>query len=51
VTGNLQVSGRLGGRAVTTRFGQAARLAARPYGGLTLAQAVARGRRIRAAIG
>ncbi len=51
VSQTLRVSGRLGGRKVSTRFGQAAARAARPYGGLTLAQAVARGRRIRAAIG
>jgi len=51
VSQTLQVSGRLGGRRVSTRFGQAASRAARPYGGLTLAQAVARGKRIRAAIG
>lgn len=49
----LQVTGRLGGRKVSTRFGQAAARAAqgraaRPFGGLTLAQAVARGRLIRA---
>ncbi len=48
VTSTLQVSGRLGGRTVSTRFGQAAARAARPYGGLTLRQAVARGRKIRA---
>ncbi len=44
----LQVTGRLGGRRVSTRFGQAAARSARPYGGLTLRQAVARGRMIRA---
>ncbi len=51
VSQTLQVRGRLGGREVRTRFGQAASRAARPYGGLTLAQAAARGRRIRAAVG
>ncbi len=48
VSGSLQVSGTLGGRGISTRFGQAAARAARPYGGLTLRQAVARGKRIRA---
>jgi len=48
VSASLQVSGTLGGRRVSTRFGQAAARAATPYGGLTLRQAVARGRRIRA---
>lgn len=48
VSESLQVSGTLGGRRVSTRFGQAAARAARPYGGLTLRQAVARGKRIRA---
>lgn len=51
VTRTLQVSGRLGGRRISTRFGKAAAAASRPYGGLTLAQAVARGKRIRAAVG
>lgn len=51
VSESLRVSGRLGGRSVSTRFGQAAARTARPYGGLTLAQAVARGKRIRAALG
>lgn len=48
VTQTLQVSGRLGGRRISTRFGQAAARKARPYGGLTLTQAVARGKKIRA---
>jgi pimeloyl-ACP methyl ester carboxylesterase len=48
VSPSLDVTGRLGGQAITTRFGTAAALAARPYGGLTLAQAVARGKKIRA---
>jgi len=48
VTQALQISGRLGGRRVSTRFGRAAARQARPYGGLTLPQAVARGRKIRA---
>lgn len=52
VTQGLGVSGTLGGRRVSTRFGTtAASGSARPYGGLTLAQAVARGKRIRAALG
>ena len=50
VSATLAVTGVLGGTPISTRFGQAAR-AARPYGGLTLAQAVARAQRIRAAIG
>ncbi len=50
VSAALKVSGTLGGRRVTTAFGQAASRQARPYGGLTLAQAIARGRRIRAAV-
>jgi len=48
VSGSLRVSGTLGGRGISTHFGQAAARAARPYGGLTLRQAVARGKRIRA---
>ncbi len=48
VSDTLQVSGRLGGRTVFTRFGQAAARSTRPYGGLTLRQAVARGKKIRA---
>jgi pimeloyl-ACP methyl ester carboxylesterase len=44
----LEVTGRLGGRRIATRFGQAALRSARPYGGLTLRQAVAQGRMIRA---
>lgn len=48
VSQTLRVSGRLGGRRISTRFGQAASRTARPYGGLTLRQAVARGKRIRA---
>ena len=48
VSESLRVSGTLGGRSVSTRFGQAAARAATPYGGLTLRQAVARGKRIRA---
>ena len=51
VTQSLRVTGRLGGRRVSTRFGQAAARTARPYGGLTLEQAAARGRKIRAATG
>ncbi len=50
VTQGLGVSGRLGGKAISTRFGTTATSAGvRPYGGLTLGQAAARGKRIRAA--
>lgn len=51
VSATLRVTGTLDGRRISARFGQAASRAARPYGGLTRAQAAARGRRIRAAIG
>ena len=52
VTQALGVSGRLGGTSVTTRFGTTATAASlRPYRGLTLRQAAARGKRIRAAVG
>ena len=51
VSSSLAVTGTLGGRRVTAQFGRAAAAAARPYGGLTLRQAIARGRSIRAAIG
>ncbi|MBA2349891.1 MAG: alpha/beta fold hydrolase, partial [Solirubrobacterales bacterium] len=52
VTQGLEVSGKLDGRTVSTRFGTTATAAsAGPYGGLTLGQAVARGKRIRAAVG
>ncbi len=51
VTQALRVSGRLGGRRITARFGTAAADALGPFGGLTLAQAIARGQRIHAAVG
>ncbi len=52
VTQALAVSGRLDGKAFSTRFGTTATSAIdRPYGGLTLGQAAARGKRIRAAVG
>jgi pimeloyl-ACP methyl ester carboxylesterase len=51
VTASLRVTGTLGGKRVKTGFGQGAARADRPFDGLTLAQAVARGKRIRAAIG
>ncbi len=50
VTQGLAVSGKLGGKRISTRFGRAAAARLAPYGGLTLAQAVARGKRIRAAV-
>jgi pimeloyl-ACP methyl ester carboxylesterase len=47
VSSSLAVSGRLDGRRVSTKFGTtAASAAAQPFGGLTLAQAIARGKRI-----
>lgn len=52
VTQTLGVSGRLGGTRVSTRFGTTAASARmRPFGGLTLSQAAARGKRTRAAVG
>ncbi len=50
VSPTLTVTGRLGGRSVTTHFGTAAAVAAKPFGGLTLAQAIARGKKIRAGL-
>lgn len=51
VTQGLAVSGTLDGKRVSTRFGRSAAVSASPFGGLTLAQAVARGKKIRAAVG
>ncbi len=51
VSPTLAVTGRLGGKRVTARFGAGAARATGPYGGLTLAQAVARGKRLRAMAG
>jgi pimeloyl-ACP methyl ester carboxylesterase len=52
VTRTLAVSGTLGGTRVSTRFGTtAASATVRPYGGLTLTQAAARGKRLRETAG
>ena len=48
ISSGLRVTGRLGGKRVSTRFGGSAAASIKPFGGLTVEQAIARGKRIRA---